>query len=323
MKRRTIIMLLGGAAAWPLAAHAQQRGKLPTIGFVGADPVVFSQWTAAFVERLHGLGWIEGRTIAIEYRWSQGRRERLTEIAAELVRLKVDVIVTVSGLVPALQQATAVIPIVFAIANDPVGAGLIASLARPGGNITGLSVQATDLASKRLELLREVVSPFRGLAIVGNVTFAEAMLEISNLQAIASTLGIEVAPLEIRRSEDIAAGFDSLKTRADALYVVQDPLVGANRTRIITYALTERLPTIFTARDYAQAGALMSYGPNFSALFRRAADLADKILHGARPADIPVEQADKLDFVINLTTAKALGLKIPEALLLRADEVIE
>jgi putative tryptophan/tyrosine transport system substrate-binding protein len=322
VKRREFITLLGNAAmAWPLVARAQQRGKPPTIAFLGADSVLFSPWAAAFVERLREVGWIEGRTIAIEYRWVQGRPERLAEIAAELVRLKVDLIVTVSGLVPALQQATAVIPIVFAIANDPVGTGLVASLARPGRNVTGLSIQATDLAGKRLELLREVVSPLRRLAIMGNVAFAEAMLEMSNLQALAATLGMEIATLEIRRTEDIAARFETLK--ADALYVVQDPLVGANRTRIITFALAARLPTIFTARDYVQAGALMSYGPNFSALFRRAADLVDKVLRGARPADIPVEQADKFDFVINLTTAKALGLSIPEKLLALANEVIE
>jgi putative tryptophan/tyrosine transport system substrate-binding protein len=321
--RREFITLLGGAAAWPLSARAQQRTKLPTIGFLGADAVVFGPWTAAFVERLRELGWIEGRTIAIEYRWAQGRPERLAEIAAELVRLKVDVIVTVSGLVAALHEATTTIPIVFAIANDPVGTGLVKSLARPGGNVTGLSVQATDLAGKRLELLREVVSPLRRLAIMGNVAFAEAMLEMSNLQALARTLGIEAATLEIRRGDDIATAFGALKTQADALYVVQDPLVGANRTRIITFALTARLPTIFTARDYVQAGALMSYGPNFSALFRRAADLVDKIFRGAKPADIPVEQADKFDFVINLSTAKALSLPIPESVLLRADEIIE
>jgi putative tryptophan/tyrosine transport system substrate-binding protein len=323
--RREFITLLGGAAAArPIAARAQQAAKLPTIGFLGgATPSLWSAWVSAFVQRLRELGWVEGRNVAIEYRWAEGRNERYTEIAAELVHLKVDVIVTVSSLVPALQQATAVIPIVFAIANDPVGTGLIASLARPGGNVTGLSVQGTDLAGKRLELLREVVSPFRRLAIMGNAAFSEAMSEMSSLQALARTLGIETVTLEIRRAEDITAGFEALKTQADALYVVQDQLVGANRTRIITFALTARLPTIFAARDYVQAGALMSYGPNFSALFRRAADLVDKILRGAKPADIPVEQANKFDLIVNLTTAKALGITIPESFLLRADEVIE
>jgi putative ABC transport system substrate-binding protein len=322
MRRREFIMLLGGAAAWPLAARAQAR-KLPTIGFLGADSFSFSPWTSAFVERLRELGWIEGGTVAIEYRWSEGRPERLAEIAAEFVRLKVDAIATVSGAVPTLQQATAVIPIVFAIGNDPVGTGLVASLARPGGNVTGVSVQATDLAGKRLELLRGVVSPFRRLAIIGNAAFPEAVLEMSKVQALGPTLGIEVTALQIRRAEDIATAFETLKPQADALYVVQDALIGANRTRIITFALTARLPTIFTARDYVQAGALMSYGPNFPALFRRAADLVDKILRGAKPADTPVEQASKFDLVINLTTAKALGLQIPDKLLALADEVIE
>jgi putative tryptophan/tyrosine transport system substrate-binding protein len=274
------------------------------------------------VARLRELGWIEDRTIAVEYRWSEGRIERYTEIAAEFVRLNVDVIVTGSHAVPAAKQATSVIPIVFVLALDPVGGGLVASLAQPGGNITGLSIQAADLAGKRLELLREVVPRLRGLAIMGNVDFAEAVLEMGEVQAAARTLGIEVAPLEIRRAEDITPAFEALKAQADALYVAQDALVAANRTRILTLALGARLPTIFGTRDFVQAGALMSYGPNFPDQFRRAAELVDKILH-AKPADIPVEQPTKFDLVINLTTAKALSLTIPPSVLARADDVIE
>ena len=324
LKRREFVALLGGGAvAWPLTARAQRPGKLPTIGFLGADAAGWRPWTDAFVERLRALGWIEGRTIAIEYRWSQARPERAAEIAAEFVRLKVDAIVTFGSAVATVKQATAVIPIVFALAIDPVGGGLIASLARPGGNVTGMSVQSTDLASKRLELLREVAPRLRRLAIMANVGNTQAVPEMDEVQASARALGLDVAPLEIRRAEDIAAAFEALKAQADALYVVGDPLVVANRTRIITLALSARLPTIFNTRDNVQAGGLMSYGPNFPAQFRRAAELADKILRGTKPGDIPVEQPTKFELVFNLTTAKAIGLTIPESFLLRADEVIE
>jgi putative tryptophan/tyrosine transport system substrate-binding protein len=323
VKRRAFVTLLGGAAAWPLAARAQQAGKVPTIGFLGADAAGWRPWTDAFVGQLRKLGWIEGRTIAIEYRWSQARPERAAEIAAEFVRLKVDVIVTSGTAVPMVKQTTAVIPIVFAITIDPVGSGLIASLARPGGNVTGLSVQQADIAGKRLELLREVVPRLRRLAIIVDVGFAQGVLEMGEVKATARTLGLEVTPLEIRRAEDIAPAFEALKAQADAVYVVVNALVSANRTRIITLALGARLPTIFNTRDFVQAGALMSYGPNYPDMFRRTADFVDKILRGAKPADIPVEQPTKFDLIINLTTAKALGLTIPESFLLRADEVIE
>ena len=326
MRRRRFITLLGGAAAaWPLAARAQQPGKLPTIGFLGATtPSAGSQWVAAFVQRLRELGWIEGRTVAIEYRWAEGRTERSAEIAAEFVRLKVDVIVT-SGTAPviAVKQATSIIPIVFAAAGDPVGTGLVASLARPGGNITGLSIQAADLAGKRLELLREIVPGLRRLAVLANVGNPAAVLEMGEVQAAARTLGLEVVTLEIRRAEDIAPAFETLKGRADALYVCADALVNTNRIRINTLALGARLPTMHRSREYVEAGGLMSYGPNFPDLFRRAADYVDKILRGAKPGDIPVEQPTKFDLVINLITAKALGVTIPPTLLARADEVIE
>jgi putative ABC transport system substrate-binding protein len=323
MRRRQFITLLGGAASWPLGARAQQPGRLPTIGFLGADAAAWRQWTDAFVGQLRKLSWIEGRNLAIEYRWWEGRPERAAEIAAEFVRLKVDVIVTSGTAVPTVKQATAVIPIVFAIAIDPVGTGFVASLARPGGNVTGLSVQQTDIAGKRLELLREVVPRLRRLAIMVDVGFAQGVLEMGEVKATAHTLGLEVTPLEIRRAEDIAPAFEALKAQADALYVGVAALVTTNRTRIITLALGARLPTIFNTRDFVQAGALMSYGPNYPDMFRRTADLVDKILRGTKPADIPVEQPTKFEFVLNLTTAKALGLTIPESFLLRADEVIE
>jgi putative ABC transport system substrate-binding protein len=327
MQRRALIAGLGaaGLAAWSNAARAQHPGKLPIIGYLGpSSPENTGPNTAAFLQRLHVLGWVEGRTITIEHRWAQGRPERVAEIAAEFVRQKVDIIVTTaSNDAIAMKQATSVIPIVSAIMGDPVGTGLVATLARPGGNVTGLSLQSTDLAGKRLELLREVVPSLRRLAIMGNVGFAQAVLTLGEAQAAARTFGLEVAPLEIRRAEDIAPAFESLKVQVDALYVVGDALTAANRTRIITLALGARLPTIFNTRDYVQAGGLMSYGPNFPDLFRRAAVLVDKILRGTKPADLPVEQPTKFDLVINLTTAKAIGLTVPPTLLARADEVIE
>jgi putative tryptophan/tyrosine transport system substrate-binding protein len=325
MRRREIIILLGGAAvAWPLAARAQQPGKLPTIGFLGASTSSnWSHWTAAFVQRLRELGWIEGRTVAIEYRWAEGRSERFAEFAAEFVRLKVDVIFSVGSAATAAKQATSTIPIVFAMAGDPVGSGMVASLARPGGNVTGLSIQSSDLAGKRIELLREVIPTLRRLAILANVGNPASVLEMREAQAAARTLGLEVDMLEIRRAEDIAPTFEALKSGVQALYVRPDPLVNANHARINTLALGARLPTIHPFRDYLGAGGFMSYGANNADLFRRAGDYVDKILRGAKPADIPVEQPTKFELVINLTTAKALGLTVPESFLLRADEVIE
>jgi putative ABC transport system substrate-binding protein len=247
VKRREFITLLGCAAsAWPLAARAQQPGKVPVIGFLGAATLsARSQWVDAFVQRLRELGWIEGRTIAIEYRFAEGRNERMAEIAAEFVRLKVDVIVTYStSAVIAAKEATAVIPIVSAIMGDPVGTGLVASLGRPGGNVTGLSNQATDTAGKRLELLREVVSGLRRLAVLANVSNPVSRLEMGEVQAAAKALGLDVVTLEIRRLEDIAPAFETLKGRAQALYIVSDPLMLSNRVRINTFSLVARLPTI-------------------------------------------------------------------------------
>jgi putative ABC transport system substrate-binding protein len=326
MKRREVITLLGGAAAtWPITARAQQQvGKLPTIGFLGADASAFSPWTAAFVAHLRELGWIENRNVTIEYRWSEGRTERYAEIAAEFVRLKVDVIVTVGSAVPTVKQATTVIPIVFAVAIDPVGSGLVASLAKPGGNVTGLSLQAANLAGKRIELLREVVPQLRRLAIIFNVDNAQPVLEMGETEAAAGTLGIEVAPIEIRRVEDFGPAFrEALKAKADALYVAIDQLMVANLMRILTLALGARLPTIFSTRDFVRGGGFMSYGPSYTERFGRAADYVDKILRGTKPGDIPVEQPTKFELVVNLITAQALGLTVPPSLLARADEVIE
>jgi putative tryptophan/tyrosine transport system substrate-binding protein len=291
---------------------------------MGATPSVEGQRVAAFVQRLRDLGWVDGRNLAIEYRWAEGRPERVSEIAAEFVRIRVDVIVTVAT--PATltaKQATAVIPIVFAAVSDPVGTGLVASLARPGGNITGLANQISDTAGKKLEILREVVHYLRRLAIMANVGNPASVLEMGEAQAAARKLSLEVNTSEIRRAEDITPAFEALRERADVLYLCPDPLMNTNRTRISILAVGARLPTMHGVREYVEAGGLMSYGVNFPDQFRRAADLVDKILRGAKPADIPVEQPTKFDLVINLTTARVLGLEIPPSLLARADEVIE
>ena len=325
MRRREFIGFVSGAAvSWSGAAWAQQTAKLPTVGFlVAGTPASHGQWVAAFVQRLSELGWIEGRTVAIAYRWAEGHSERYAEIAAEFVRLKVDVIVTTGPAVPAAMQATSVIPVVFALAGDPVGTGLIASLARPGGNVTGLSIQQIDLASKRLELLREIVPGLRRLAIMANIGFPDAVLEMREVQSTAKMLGLEIVALAIRQAEDIAPAFESLKGPVDALYVCADPIVSTNRIRINTSALGARLPTMHGFRDYVEVGGLMSYGPNNANLFRRAAEYVDKILKGAKPGDLPVEQPTKFDLIINLKTAKALGLTVLPSLLARADEIIE
>jgi putative ABC transport system substrate-binding protein len=276
------------------------------------------------VQRLRELGWIEGRNVAIEYRWAEGRVDRAPGIIAEFVRLKVDVIVThATANILAAKQGTSVIPIVFAAVADPVGIGVVDSLARPGGNITGLSNQFTDLAGKRIEILREVVPGLRRLAILANVGIANTALEIGEVQAAARTLSLEIATFDIRQDEDIVPAFAALKGRADALYVFAEPLVNTNRVRISSLAKDARLPTVAGFREFVDAGGLMSYGPNLADQFRRAGDHVDKILRGTKPADIPVEQPVRFDLIVNLITAKALGLTIPETFLVRATEVIE
>jgi putative ABC transport system substrate-binding protein len=260
----------------------------------------------------------------IEYRWGEGSRERAAAIAAEFVRLKVSVIVT-SGTpqTAAVKQATSIIPIVFATAGDPVSTGLVASLARPGGNVTGLSVQAADLVGKRLELFREVVPGLGRLAIIGNIGNPFIVEELSEVRAAAGSLGLEVVPQEIQRKEDIVPAIEALRGRVDGLYVCTDALANANRIRINTLALGLRLPTMHGTRDYVAAAGLMSYGANYPDLFRRAAEYVDKILRGAKPSDLPIQQPTKFDLVINMITAKALGLTFPPMVLARADEIIE
>jgi putative ABC transport system substrate-binding protein len=326
MRRRQVITLLvGGAAAWPIAARTQSSSKPPTVGFLSAStPAAAGQWIAAFAQRLRGLGWTEGRTVVIEYRWAEGRNERMAEIAAEFVRAKVDVIVAQgTPATLAAKNATAALPIVFVLPGDPVGSGLVASLARPGGNVTGLSSQTVDLGGKRLDLLREIVPGLSRLAMMANVGNPANMSDMHEFQAAARASGLDATTFEIRRTEDIAAAFAAFKGKVDALYVSPDALMNTNRTRINTLALAARLPTMYGARENVEAAGLISYGPSFTDLFRRAGDYVDRILRGTKPGDLPVEQPTKFELVVNLITAMALGIDVPPALLARADEVIE
>jgi putative tryptophan/tyrosine transport system substrate-binding protein len=326
MRRREFIKLASGiTAAWPLAARAQHASKPPTVGFlVPGTPETHGHWFAELAHRLRELGWLDGQTITLEYRWAAGSSARAAEIAAEFVRLKVDVIATsATGPTIAAKQATSSIPIVFAGVADAVGSGIVVNLARPSGNVTGISVLFTDLAGKRLELLREMLPALRRLAILTNIDNSGAMLEARAVEATARALGLEVIAPEIRRSDDIAAAFDSFGDRVDALYVIADPLITTNRVRINTMALRERLPTMHSLREFVEAGGLMSYGPNVAGLFRRAGEYVDKILRGTKAGDIPVEQPTKFELFINLTTAKALGLHVSPTLLTLVDELIE
>jgi putative ABC transport system substrate-binding protein len=325
--RRDFITLLGAAAAaWPSTARAQQPERMRRVGLLMgiSNSPVGQAYERAFEQELQRLGWIEGRNLETVARWGEGRIERFTEIVAEFVRLKVDVIVTTGTPSAVLaKQATGIIPIVFTTVGDPIGAGVVASLARPGGNLTGLSAQNQDSVGKRVGFLREMVPGLRRLAILGNAENVSAMLETAKVQDAGTKLGLDVLKVEIRRGEDIAPSLSGLSGPDLALYVPSDTLVRTNALRINTLALAARLPTMHDAREQVEAGGLMSYAVNFADQYRRAADFVDKILRGTKPADIPVEQPNKLELVLNLTTAKALGLTVPQTLLVAADEVIE
>jgi putative ABC transport system substrate-binding protein len=324
MRRRDFIAALGGAAVSPFVARAQPA-KLPTIGFLGAGTAATDgDRVGAFVARLRELGWAEGKTVTIEFRWAEGRFDRSSEIMAEFVRRKVDVIVThANPNILAAKRATSVIPIVFPTAGDPVANGIVTSLARPGGNVTGLSLLTSDLVGKRLEILREIIPGLRRLATLANVGYASAVLEAGEVQTAGRHLGLDVTTVETRGLEDIEPTIAALKGRADALYVPTDPFLGTQRDRVSRLALDAQLPTMSGVKQYVEAGALISYGPSFLDLFRRAGEYVDKVLRGANPADIPVEQPTKFELVVSLKTARALNLKIPETFLLRANEVIE
>jgi putative ABC transport system substrate-binding protein len=311
-----------GLLVAPLVSEAQQAKKFPRIGVLTgpADPGV-----EAFKQGLRELGYIERENVAIERRSAEGKLERLPDLAAELVQLKVDVIVASSNLaIIALKKATQTSPIVMAIAGDPVGAGFIASLARPGGNITGLTVIAEQLSRKRLELLREINSKITRVGVFRNPTTPTHAILWEETRAAATTLGIKVFPLDIRGPDDIEGAFGTLaREHAEGLIVLPEPVSFTNRKQIVDLAAKTRLPAMYPWNEFADSGGLMVYSPNRDDLWRRSATYVDKILKGAKPSDLPVEQPKKFDLIINLKTAKALGLKIPPALLLRADQVIE
>lgn len=327
MRRRDFVIAASAAlASFPSDGRAQRPDRLPTIGFMGTTSLQSqNEWVAAFIQRLGELGWTDQQSVNIVYRWAEGRSDRMTAIAAELVHLKVDAIFAM-GTEAALiaKRATTAIPIVFPFSADPIGAGLVASLARPGGNVTGLSNQARDLGAKRIELLHDALPRVRRIAFMFNTAHNYGRLELAEAQAAARTLGLdEVLPLPVAHAQEIEGAFASIKGRADALYVVADPLMNLNRSRLGTLALEARLASVHHQRDYAVAGGLMSYGPSFTHLNRRAAEYVDKILRGTKPSDLPVEQPTRFELIINLKTAKALGIDVSPMMLARADEVIE
>jgi putative ABC transport system substrate-binding protein len=332
MRRRDVIALLGSflggaAAAWPLAARGQPANpatrpatKPPTIGFTGADSALWSPWTAAFVKRLGELGWVENRTVTILYRWNEGAAGHIADIAAEFVKLNVDVIVTAGGEAAIIKKATSDIPVVFAIAPDPIGNGLVTSLERPGGNLTGLA--SPSVGTERLKLVGQILPQLHRVGIIYEVSSYAATLETNDLQAAARNLGLEATTIGLRSAAEIPTAFAAVKAKADVLAIAAGPLIGANSTRFAALALAAKLPTIFNSRDLVRGGGLLSYALDYPALFQRAADITDKILRGTKPDDIPVELPTKFELAVNLRTANALGLTIPPALVASADEVI-
>jgi putative ABC transport system substrate-binding protein len=322
MRRREFLTGIGGIAASPFAARAQQTTRLPVVGFMGAaTPSAWIPWTAAFVRRLDELGWVDGKTVKIEYRWAAGSEERYAEIGTELVNLDAKVLVTVGG--DAARKATSKTPIVVALMSDPVGTGLVSSLARPGGNITGMSIQSTDLAGKRIELLKEALPGIRNLGILAYVDYAGTMLDVGAIHAVSRSFSLEVVTVPIHRASDIEPAFASLDPQMQAIYVPPNLLVNTNRILINELAQRKRLPTMYGFREYVDSGGLMSYGPNTPHLFRRAAEYVDKILRGAKPNDLPVEQPTEFDLIVNLKVAKLIGLELSPSFLARADGVIE
>jgi len=305
------------------AAYGQQSAKPPIVGFlVAGSPASHGAWVAAFTQRLSELGWTNGRNIKIEYRWAAGDISQTTKFAAEFVQQKVNVIVTSAFGVVAAKEATSTIPIVSAAYGDAVANGLVKSLARPGGNVTGLTIQPVELSSKRLELLRDIIPNVRRLAALVN-THVVAAQEVIAIRTASARLNIDANVLDIQTAQDIEAAMATLAGQTDALYVYSEPLTNANKDKIIKAANAAKIPTIFGFREFVTAGGLISYGPNFIDLFARAAEFTDKILRGAKPDDLPMEQPVKFELIINLKAAKALGLSISEMVLTRADEVIE
>jgi putative ABC transport system substrate-binding protein len=323
MRRRDFLTLTGGiAAASPICGFAQQSQKLPLIGFMGAaTPLAWAPWTSAFVRRLEELSWVDGKTIKIEYRWAGGSEQRYAEIAAEFVKLDANVLIAVGG--ETAKRVTSKIPIVVALMADPVGTGLVASLARPGGNITGMSIQSTDLAGKRIEILREALPTLHRFAILANVDYSGTMLEVGAVHAASKSLGLEVVTLPVHAASDIEPAFASVDPQLQALYVPPNLLMNTNRILVNELAQQHSLPTMHGFREYVDSGGLMSYGPNTANLFRRAAEYVDKILRGANPGELPVEQPTEFDLIVSLKVAKAIGLALSPAFLARANEVVE
>ena len=323
IERRKFLATLGGAAAWPLAARAQQAGKIHKVGYL--SPSLPSVYSPLLFDDLRELGWFEGKNVTFEYRFAENRLERLPELAAELVRLNVDVIVAVGTLGPlAAKRATTTIPIVMLSAGDPLGTGLVDSLARPGGNVTGMSLMVPDLGGKRLELLKELLPRLSRVAVLWNAANPYPAIVFKETQAAGRKLGIEVHSLEVRGPDDLDGAFAAARLQhPDALISVEDPLTFTYRKRIADFAVVEQLPSLHGFSEEVKAGALISYGANQPDLIRRAAGYVDKILKGAKPADLPVQQPTTFELVINLKTARALALEVPPTLLARADEVIE
>ncbi len=324
MRRREFMLLMGSLAVdASAAAYGQQSAKPPVVGFlVAGTPASHGAWVAAFTQRLSELGWTDGRNIKIEYRWATGDIRQTTNFATEFVQQKVDVIVTSAFGVVAAKQATSTIPIVSAAFGDAVANGIVASLARPGGNVTGLTIQPSELSSKRLELLRDIIPNVRRLAALVNTHVVGAQ-EVVAIRTASAKLNIHANVLDVQTAEEIEAGMATLADQTDALYVFSEPLTNTNKDKIIKAANVAKIPTIFGFREFVAAGGLISYGPSFIDLFAHAAEFTDKILRGAKPADLPVQQPVKFDLIINLKAAKALGLSISETVLIRADEVIE
>jgi putative tryptophan/tyrosine transport system substrate-binding protein len=325
VKRREFITLLGGAAAaWPLGAGAQQAGSRYTVGTLtaGNDNAALN---TVLVAALRELGWVEWKNVVFEHRYAENRLERLPGLAADLVRLQVDVIAAIGTLAPlAAKQASSTIPVVMTAAGDPLGSGLVASLARPGGNVTGMSLMAPDLGGKRLELLKEVLPLLARVAVLWNAANPYSALVFKETQAAGRTLGIEVQSLQVQVPDDFDGAFEAARRqRPDALITVEDPLTTSHRQRVADFTAEQQLPSLHGVREFAAAGGLMSYGASLADLVQRAAGYVDKILRGAKPADLPVQQPSKFELVINLKTAKTLGLTVPLTLQASADEVIE
>jgi putative ABC transport system substrate-binding protein len=327
MKRAAVLSILVAVVLLAVAviAEAQQPAGIPRIGILlTASASSFSARVEAFRRRLRELGYVEGKNLVIEYRYAEGKLERLPDLAAELVRLRVDVIVTTGPGILAAKKASATIPIVFGAASDPVGSGFVSSLARPGGNITGLSSMGPDLDGKRLELLKEAFPKVARVAFLWESGSTRGNLPLTNMEAAAKPLGLKLLSLEVRSLDDFESAFARAKRDgAQALITFPRPLINTQQRQVLDFAAKNRLPAMYATSEFVEAGGLMSYAPSYTDLFRRAADFVDKILKGTKPADIPVEQPMKFEFIVNLNTAKQIGVTIPSSVLSRADRVIK